>query len=573
MTRPLLSIVTGTHERLSNLQMLVQSVRAQLPRGVTYEFVIVDGGSRDGTIEWCEAQPDIHLIPHGELRGAIRAFTDGCNAAEGEYVCILNDDVIVHNHALITALRYLETHPSCAMVAFADNRTSLVTGDGKDYRVEGIGVTLPDGTPSMLPYGQCCMARKALGDAANWWGADDPIMSQSRTYGGDSYLSSRLWESGWTVDAVDGCLVDDLIVRDALRNINSRTGSADSACYYQRYPTVHIPAERAVYPLQERLRVLYLPVYEAGAPQSANVDPALFEAFTDTGALCLEWDYLNDKRFTLPALARAWQPDLLLTQLQGWGAITPQMLADARQAAPRMVVVNWCGDATLDGLTSQPVLDLLRHVDLQTVVNAAALPTYETEGIPAAYWQIGVKYPINPLPEVPKWDVLFTANWYEYREPLFAMLHSLPEGVRVGTYGNDSRAVGNCHYDFAMQAALYRSATIVIGDTFPFGTEAFVSNRLFQALSQGAFMLQQQSKRLDAYTGLKPGTHYIEWTDTDDLRRKIDIWLKPGKAKERKRIAEAGQRFVRDHFSYPAQLRKLLLDLLPKALYERLFAA
>src|SRR5690606_6005495 len=168
-------------------------------------------------------------------------------------------------------------------------------------------------------------------------------------------------------------------------------------------------------------------------------------------------------------------------------------------------------------LIAPPVLDLLRHVDLQTTVNAKVLPFYAREGIPAAYWQIGYKQPTGRLPDMPTWDVLYQANWYEYRAPLFEMLYRLP--YRVGVYGNEARAQGSTHYDFAAQAALYANATITIVDTFP-GTKAFVSNRVFQALSQGAFLLQQYSESLRDYTGLTPGVHYVSWDTIDDLREK-----------------------------------------------------
>jgi len=67
----LLSIVTGTYNRLDLLQQMVASVRRSLYCGLPYEFIIVDGGSNDGTIEWCNLQSDVVLVAHGELRGAI----------------------------------------------------------------------------------------------------------------------------------------------------------------------------------------------------------------------------------------------------------------------------------------------------------------------------------------------------------------------------------------------------------------------------------------------------------------------------------------------------------------------
>src|SRR5690606_41787474 len=64
------------------------------------------------------------------------------------------------------------------------------------YRTEGIGATLPDGTPTMVTYAQVGMFRRDVGDAAGWWGADDDVMRAARTYGGDSFLSARLWAMG-----------------------------------------------------------------------------------------------------------------------------------------------------------------------------------------------------------------------------------------------------------------------------------------------------------------------------------------------------------------------------------------
>lgn len=561
----LLSIVSGTFNRLQYLKLMIASVRRQLPRGLLYEFVIIDGGSVDGTLDYLRAQPDVRLIEDGQLTGAISAFSRGAEAASGEYVVLANDDVIFKPNSILAALQHLETHLSCAAVAFADNRTSIVTGSGKDYRTEGIGCTLPDGQKSMVTYAQVGMFRRDLGHEAGWWGWQDPIMQKSRTYGGDSYLSAKLWEMGFTVDPVEGAVIDDLIVRDELRNTNGALGGNDSSAYYERFPTVQIPAERQTYPSPEHLRILYLPIYEQARPQSAKHDAWMCEALGDYG-LCLEMDYLNTS-LDLPSVVKAWQPDLILTQIQGVGEkLTPQILADMRRACPSTVIVNWNGDAHMDGLTSPAVVDILRHVDLQTTVNAAALPIYEREGISAAYWQIAYIVPSEDLPEMPTYDVLAQMNWYDYREPMFDLLFNLP--YKVGVYGNERRAVGNTHHDFGAQASLYTNATITIGDTFPFQTHAFVSNRVFQALRAGAFLLQQHSEGLQDYTGLTAGVHFTEWSDLDDLREKIAYWIQPERAEERTKIAAAGKAFVTANFSCAEQVRKLFGELLPRAIRE-----
>jgi glycosyltransferase involved in cell wall biosynthesis len=574
----ILSIVSGTYNRLQYLKLMILSVRQQLPKGIAYDIILVDGGSNDGTQAWCAAQSDITLIEDGALLGAISAFSRGAQAARGEYVTLANDDVIFQPFSLITALAYLETHASCAAVAFADNRTGIVFGDPTQYRTEGIGVTLADGTQTMRTYAQVGMFRQALAAEAGWWGWRDPMMQNARTYGGDSYLSARLWEAGYTVDAVEGCAVTEMVIQRGADGIVHGDAlhakhEADGRYYYERFPTVNVPAERAIYPVPERLRFLHLPIYEWNHPQADNREAGLTEAFADYG-ICLELDYLNAKGLDIPALVKAWQPDVVLTQMQGWGSkLTPQMLADMRQACPTAVIVNFNGDAHERGLIDSRVFDLLRHIDLQTTVNAKVLPVYRTEQIPAAYWQIYYKEPVDPLPQMPHHDLLFQGNWYEYRTDLFDVLHHLrvDNHMNVGIYGNDRRANGNTHHDFAAQAALYANATINIGDTFP-GTVGFISNRVLQCLGAGGFLLLQTSPHLEEFTGLISGVHYAEWSDLSDLISKIDWWLQPDRAEMRATIAAAGQAFVRQNYSAQAQVRKLLTEIIPAALMEREYA-
>lgn len=213
---------------------------------------------------------------------------------------------------------------------------------------------------------------------------------------------------------------------------------------------------------------------------------------------------------------------------------------------------------------------MLYHVDLQLVVNAAALPYYEQLGIPAAYWQIGYEEPLGTVPQVEAHDVVFLGNCYnEARKAIETALRSTSHNV--GLYGFGWQKIdGFTLYDFGAGEALYQSAKIAVSDTFTDGKtpiDGFVSNRFFQALAAGAFLLQQVSPGLDELNGVKDGVHYVSWTDTADLLQKIDYWLK--QPKERRRIARAGQKFVQEHFSFDDQVRKLFTDILPRLEGER----
>lgn len=565
MPTPLISIVSGTYNRIPMLSDMLRSARAQLHR-IDYEFIIVDGGSTDGTLEWLSKQPDVTLIEHGKLKGAIRAFTDGANAATGQYVLLANDDVTFFPYSILAAIRHLEHTPTCGAVAFADNRTNrMYGGDGSQYRVEGMGARNPDGTPhNMVAYAQVGLFRKELGAQAGWWGADDPVMGKARTYGGDNFLSSKIWEAGYTVDAVDGCKVRDKFEHDRLRQINAAGGSEDSGYYYSIYPDgVTIPTTPVQLPeANPPIRFLLLPIYEGRMPMRQNLEYSLGDAFKAYGHV-VEFDYLNDN-VNLEAACKAWQPDIVITQFQGVGErLTAEHLSKARLATPGAIFVNFNGDAHDSGLLSDGVIEMLKYVDVQTTVNAKVLPEYKRRGIAATYWQINFKDGIGAPPEMPAHDVLFQANWYDYRRPIFDVLKRLTlSGVDVGLYGNHSMATGNTHYDFSAQGALYANAKVTIGDTFP-DTVGFVSNRVFQALANGSFLLQQYSQDLEIYTGLQAGTHYAEWRTVDDLHARIVEWLDPSKEAERKAIAECGKAFVREHFSADAQAAKLFSEVLP----------
>lgn len=556
----ILSVVTGTFNRLPLLRAMMASVRSQIPRHISYEFVVCDGGSMDGSIEWLEKQADVHLIRHGELRGAIKAFCEAAEVAQGDYVLMANDDIEFHPYSIMRAISYLEEHRTCGAVAFADNRGQQF-GHGHGHRVEKMPAINADGKPTALPYAQVGLFRRWLGNLVGWWGMRDPYMQNSRTYGGDNFLSSCIWEMGYSVEPVDGCTINDLIADDALRAHSRRVSQNDSAQYYARFPRgPYAKAHPTVpNPQKERLRAVVMDIHEPRLPARTAKERGLAEAMAGT-ALTWHIDYVNEP-YDLPAIIRAWQPHLLLVQMHDTSKINAAALRAARAQKPDMVIVNWNGDAHEKGLISPDIMEALREVDLQTVVNLAVMPTYEQEGIRAAYWQIGIKDPAAPhAGPVTTHEVLFQGNCYDERR--LAIVETLRStGLGVGVYGSCPGSNGNSHYDFAYSRALYERCTVAVSDTYP-GTVGFVSNRLFQALAAGAFVLQEYSERLDELTGLRANEHYVPWFSLEDLKNKVLYFAAPEQIQFRATIAAAGRDFVRINFSYEAQVHKLW-QLLP----------
>lgn len=555
MNKPLLSIVTGTYNRLDFARAMIKSVRDQLPPGFPYEIVLVDAGSTDGTEAWALSQPDVVFIQQGKKLGAIRAFDAGCAAARGEYVALLNDDVLVTDGALVRAMNYLDANPSCGAVAFMDNRRAPGY-DTDAFKVQTIRAMTTDGRAADVVYAQCGMFRRWLGDLCGWWGSADTEWGEFHTYGGDSRLSAEIWRRGYTVEAVEGVSVVDRVAPDTLRQHNHEAEQRIGSAYYRLYPN-GVPLSDLPKPPapNDTLRILYLPLF---SPGYGRYKTGLYDALARYGTV-YELDYVKHRGAFASAVA-AFQPHLILTQFHDAGAVSAVTLEHARSFAPEAVVVNWCGDVYLDQLTAPPMLELLKHVDLQLVVNADALPIYAERGRIAAYWQIGYEPVPDELPDAKAHDLLFMANAYSpARKELSAVLRELTPNVGLYGWGWDQPS-GNSFYDFAQGAALYRRCKIAIGDN-QYGDKGFVSNRLFEALANGAFLLHQTIPGLEELTGLQDGVHYVAWNDYEDLRAKARSYLRNDA--ERGRIAAAGEAFVRQRHSFDARVKELFEELLP----------
>lgn len=573
------SVVTGTWNRLTVLKDMVKSVRETMPVSWRYEFVICDGGSTDGTLEWCKSQKDIVLLEHGELRGAIDAFTDAAKLAQYKYVLMANDDIVVFPDAIYKAVLHLETKDNCGMVAFADNR--FIKGyfeDTTKYHVAHMYGQRGGQFVGVL-YGQVALVRKWLGDKVNWWrGLDKRFVA--KTYAGDNMLSANIWKLGYTVEAVDGCQVRDLVYDDDLRKRNEQTGAKDSANFYELFPNgapIGLVPEMPI-PVDENfdLRILYLPIFEPGHIQQHEQKRGLRDALAQR-ALVYELDYLayspkelSNVLLKQDGILATFQPHMILMQCHGENPhITVRLLQEIKACCPRVVIYNWNGDYWPSGLTSEGMYKLLQYIDLQLCVNATVLPEYETRGIAAGYWQIGYEEPIGELPPAPAYDVVFLANARD--DERLRLGYNLKQwgseqGYTVGLYGMGWGELGDgeCHYDFAFGKALMSRARLVIGDNqFP-DAQAFVSNRIFQALAAGgAMLLHQPVNALEVFTDLKAGKHYVEWTNYADLKAKITHYL--DNEKQRRQIAKQGTNFCRANHSFEKRVEELFTGLIGMA--------
>ncbi len=83
----------------------------------SFEVVVVDNGSTDGTVAWLETHyPGVRVVALDENRGFCGGNNAGIGAARGRYVMLLNNDVEVPAEWLGPLVAWMESHPETGAV-------------------------------------------------------------------------------------------------------------------------------------------------------------------------------------------------------------------------------------------------------------------------------------------------------------------------------------------------------------------------------------------------------------------------------------------------------------------------
>ena len=116
MTGPAVSVITPSYQHAEFLEDNLRSVQTQT--GPSFEHVVVDGGSTDGTVELlreCEEDYDLRWVSEPD-DGQSDALNKGIEMADGEWLIWVNSDDYLLDGALERFAEAIERTPNCDVV-------------------------------------------------------------------------------------------------------------------------------------------------------------------------------------------------------------------------------------------------------------------------------------------------------------------------------------------------------------------------------------------------------------------------------------------------------------------------
>ena len=122
MKEPLVSVVMPSYNSEKHIAESIQSIVDQT--FTDWEFIIVDGHSKDKTIEiinsFIEKDSRIKLL-FDEGKGIGPALNLGCAVARGKYIARMDTDDVSLSGRLEEEIRYIESHPKVGVVSCCAN--------------------------------------------------------------------------------------------------------------------------------------------------------------------------------------------------------------------------------------------------------------------------------------------------------------------------------------------------------------------------------------------------------------------------------------------------------------------
>lgn len=140
---PLISIITVVYNSQQFLEGTIQSIAAQ--QSSNFEYIIIDGGSTDGTLDIIKSYPEVvdHWISEPD-KGLYDAMNKGLKAAKGQYVWFINSGDKIYDESTILLLESMALQNEYPDVIFGE--TVIIDTEDKEIGMRRLS------TPDILTW-------------------------------------------------------------------------------------------------------------------------------------------------------------------------------------------------------------------------------------------------------------------------------------------------------------------------------------------------------------------------------------------------------------------------------------
>lgn len=123
---PKLSVLIVNWNTVDLLEECLQSIESNYPESLSYEVIVVDNDSSDGSADMVrERFPEVRLIVNTENAGFVRANNQAVDISRGEYLLLLNSDTKTLDGDIVRLIDYLDQHKDVGVVG-----GKALNGDG-----------------------------------------------------------------------------------------------------------------------------------------------------------------------------------------------------------------------------------------------------------------------------------------------------------------------------------------------------------------------------------------------------------------------------------------------------------
>ncbi len=123
-------LVIINYNTLSYLKDCIKSIKDNTD--IPYQIIVVDNGSKDGSKEYLRKEQDIKFIDNQTNYGYARACNQGIYAGQGEYIVLLNSDIVVTEGWLEPLIKIAEGKDVAVVGPKMVNKEGLIVGVGVD---------------------------------------------------------------------------------------------------------------------------------------------------------------------------------------------------------------------------------------------------------------------------------------------------------------------------------------------------------------------------------------------------------------------------------------------------------